>query len=74
MLALNRQPLMQEVCVCVCLYKHVCMCCFFFFFSFCTFTRGECCERWGRWSSQEYEEELGEKTLKDRTGPSGKGD
>ena len=45
-----------------------------FFFSFCTFTRGECCERWGRWSSQEYEEEIGEKTLKDRTGPSGKGD
>ena len=34
MLALNRQPLMQEARVCVCLYKHVCMCCFFFFFLF----------------------------------------
>lgn len=60
----------------MCAYINMCACVASFFFSFCTFTGGECCERWGRWSSQvrEYEEELGEKTLKDRTGPSSKGD
>ena len=32
MLALNRQPLMQEACVCVCAYTNMCACVASFFF------------------------------------------
>ena len=50
------------MCVLIQTNTHVCMCCFFFFF-FCTSI-----------GVNVVKDELGEKTLKERTGPSSMGD
>ena len=62
MLALDNLWGKKHVCVLMQTNTHVCMCCLFFFF-FCTSI-----------GVNVVKDELGEKTLKERTGPSSMGD